>query len=156
MGFESEERGLILAWGLQFKSFMLVQSALMNHTALPVLGKSLDAGTLRNKAIASNLANVTTPGYQRIEVAFEETLKQALKNKETPPPGDFPVKPDLTHVEPVAFRSQDATRPGELNNVDIDMEMTKLAENQIAFSMAVRFVQEIRGKLESAIKGQAA
>lgn len=135
---------------------MLIQNALFNHTAMPVLGKSLDAGTLRNKAIAANLANVTTPGYQRIEVAFEEALRQALKSKDEAPPGHFPVAPDLSHVEPVAYRSQDMTRPSELNNVDIDMEMAKLAENQIAYNLAVRFVQDTRGSIESAIKGRTA
>jgi flagellar basal-body rod protein FlgB len=142
---------------------MLIQQALFSQTSLPVLGKSLDASALRAKAIAANLANVATPGYERIEVAFEDALRQALNPKPirstgaalNPDPNAMPMVPDLSHVEPVAYRPKDLTQASGVNNVDIDMEMTKLAENQLAFNFGVRFVQERRGAIESAIRGTA-
>ena len=36
-----------------------------------VLDKAADAAWLRNEAIANNIANATTPGYKRQDVAFE-------------------------------------------------------------------------------------
>lgn len=141
---------------------MMIQNALFRHTALPVLGKSLDAATLRDKAIAANIANVGTPGYQRIEVAFEDALKQALNPKPMDPgsakgdagkPDRLNLVTDLDHLEPVAFRPVDTTQPSGVNNVDIDMEMSNLAANQIAFNFGVKFIQELRGDIESAIKG---
>lgn len=143
---------------------MLIQNALFNHTSLPVLGKSLDAAAMRAKAIAGNIANVGTPGYQRIEVAFEEALRQALKpnpQANTAEAGEglksdrLSIRPELAQVEPVAYRPIDLTRPSGVNNVDIDMEMAKLAENQIAFQLGVRLVQDRRGAIEQAIRGQA-
>jgi flagellar basal-body rod protein FlgB len=143
---------------------MLIQNALFNHTALPVLGKSLDAATLRDRAISANVANVNTPGYQRVEVAFEAALRQALNPKpvnsgSAAKDGEkldrLNITPDLSHVEAVAYRPMDEAQASGVNNVDIDMEMSKLAENQIAFNFGVRFVQSERGLIESAIKGRA-
>ena len=46
-----------------------------NHTNL--LKTALDAYALRQKAIASNVANIDTPGYKRLEVPFESQLQKA-------------------------------------------------------------------------------
>jgi flagellar basal-body rod protein FlgB len=48
----------------------------------PLLEQALDGHYARQQAIASNLANVETPGYRRHNVSFEESLQQQLeKNK---------------------------------------------------------------------------
>lgn len=44
---------------------------------LKLLHNAMDAYGLRSKAIASNLANMDTPGYQEISVSFEDQLQQA-------------------------------------------------------------------------------
>jgi flagellar basal-body rod protein FlgB len=139
---------------------MFIKDALFSQTSIPAVAKALDAAALRQKAIASNLANITTPGYQRIEVAFEDQLKLALDEKKlkgvTDQPGHMPLgRPDLDQVVPMAYRSQDPTLPGEINNVDVDMEAAKLAENQILFNFGIKFIQERKGAIESAISGQA-
>jgi flagellar basal-body rod protein FlgB len=139
---------------------MLIQRSLFSQTSLPLLGKSLDASALRSKAIAANLANVATPGYERIEVSFEDAMRQALNPKPIRPGEDsanaMKTSPDPAQVEPIAFRPIDVTKPSGLNNVDIDLEMAKLAENQLAFHFGVHFVQDRRGAIESAIRGSAA
>lgn len=139
---------------------MLIKDALFSRTSIPVVGKSLDASALRARAIAGNLANVDTPGYQRVEVAFEAALRAALDGR-TPQgaadrAGHLPLgRPDLGRVEAVAYRSQDPTRPGEVNNVDVDIEMAKLAENRILFEYGVKFINLRKADITSAIKGQA-
>ncbi len=139
---------------------MFIKDALFLRTSIPTVGKSLDASALRSRAIAGNLANVDTPGYQRIEVAFEAALREALDAKtpqgDADKPGHLPLgRPDLDRVEAVAYRSQDPTRPGEVNNVDVDIEMAKLAENQILFEYGVKFINLRKADITSAIKGQA-
>ncbi len=54
------------------------RSMLFKKTAIPALRKSLDAGMLRGKAVANNIANVNTEGYQRVEVDFEKELSKAI------------------------------------------------------------------------------
>lgn len=107
--------------------------------------KALDAGMLRSRAISQNLANIQTPGYERKEVNFEDQLQNALKAKlkaEQDQNGHMPAGKglDLTKVNPYIFEPKDTTLPGEINNVDVDLEATKMAENQIYFQYLIKFV----------------
>lgn len=137
---------------------MFIKDAVLSRTSILSVEKSLEACVLRARAIASNIANVATPGYQRIEVEFESAMKAALDRRnprgEGGKAGHMPLgRPELDQVHPAAFRSRDATRPGEVNNVDIDMEMGKLAENQLLFNYGVKFIGMRKGDIISAIKG---
>jgi flagellar basal-body rod protein FlgB len=139
---------------------MFLKEALFSRTSIPVVSKSLDACVLRGKAIANNLANVMTPGYQRIEVAFEDRLKQALDEKQlagsTDHPGHMALgRLEVEQLQPVAYRSQDSTLPGEINNVDVDLEAAKLAENQILYMFGIKFIQDQKADIVSAIAGHA-
>jgi flagellar basal-body rod protein FlgB len=107
--------------------------------------KALDASSLRGKAIAENLANVQTPGYKRKEVDFEDQLRNALKAKlaaAQDQPGHMPAGKgiDLAKIEPRVFEPDDPTLTGEINNVDVDMEGAKLAENQLYYSFLTKWV----------------
>ncbi|MCL2260377.1 MAG: flagellar basal body rod protein FlgB [Fibromonadales bacterium] len=138
---------------------MLTKLAILDKTSIPVASKGLDAYTHRGRAIANNIANVSTPGYRRIEVSFEEQLRKAL-DKELNMAGNrthgnhlFLGRPELEHVKSEGYRVNDFTTPGEINNVDIDIEMAKLAENEIAFSFATAFIKDRSGTIGEAIKG---
>lgn len=139
---------------------MFLKEAMFAKTPIPVVEKSLDAAMLRSRAIANNLANLTTPGYQRIEVAFENKLKEAMDVKRmagtADKPGHMPLgRPGLSQVHPVAYRSQDPTLPGEVNNVDVDMEAAKLAENKLLYLFGIKFIQVLKGNIHAAIAGHA-
>lgn len=121
--------------------------------------KGLDAYTHRGRAIANNIANVSTPGYNRIEVSFEEQLREAL-DKELNMAGTrtnsnhlFLGRKELEHVKSEGYRVEDFTNAGEVNNVDIDIEMAKMAENEIAFNFASSFIKDRHGAISEAIKG---
>jgi flagellar basal-body rod protein FlgB len=139
---------------------MFLKEALFSRTSIPLVAKSLDACALRGRAIANNLANITTPGYQRIDVAFESKLRTALDGKQiagnTDQTGHQSLgRPDSGDVQAVAYRSQDPVLPGEINNVDVDLEAAKLAENQILYMFGIKFIQERKGDINSAITGHA-
>jgi len=42
-----------------------------------LLSNALDGLAARHRAVASNLANQSTPGYKRFEVSFEDQLEKA-------------------------------------------------------------------------------
>ena len=137
---------------------MLAKITMLNHTSIPVAAKGLDAAMLREKAIADNMANVMTPGYQRIEVSFEDQMRQALATEQlqgtrTNANQMRSGRPEIEQVKAVAYRSDDPTNASEVNNVDIDMEAAKLAENQISYNYGVRFIRE---RLESISKAATA
>lgn len=138
---------------------MFVKDGIFNRTAIEVTTQALDTYSLRNKAMANNFANVTTPGYRRIEVAFEDKLREALDpdqlGGERTDSNHFHLgKLPLDLIRPQGYRSEDPTLAGEINNVDVDIEMSKLAENSINFNFGVRFIQERMSAIESAIKQQ--
>ncbi len=138
---------------------MLLKEALYANTSIALVAKSLDACMLRSRAIANNLANVNTPGYQRIEVEFESKLRVALDEKKLTGSVDQSGhmrlgKGELDSLEPIAYRSKDPTLPGEINNVDVDLEAAKLAENQLLYNFGIKFIQLRKGDIENAITGQ--
>jgi len=138
----------------------MIREVLFRKTSVPVVRKSLDAGMVRSKVIANNIANATTPGYKRNEVTFENELSRALseskvKGKRTHK-NHMPVgRKSLKHVKPQVYQPNDPTLPGGINNVDIDIENVKMAENQMLFNFGVRFIKERVRMLDSSIKSRS-
>ena len=52
----------------------------LNSSSIVILNKSMDALWQRERVIADNIANATTPGYKRKVLSFEEELAQKLDN----------------------------------------------------------------------------
>ena len=48
----------------------------METDKLKLLGKAMTAYKYRSQALASNVANLDTPGYQRLSVSFEDQLRE--------------------------------------------------------------------------------
>jgi len=130
---------------------------LFNTTTRSLVYKSLDASAMRGRAIAQNIANAQTPGYNRVEVNFEEQVREAMRKQvegRTTNENHMEIgrKASLKKVEAYAFRPDDPTNPGEVNNVDIDIENAKMAENQIQHNYNMQFAGF--SKIQAAIKGQ--
>lgn len=114
---------------------------LMRTQADLALQRALDGSVLRHKAIAENLANVDTPGYKRLEVEFASALKAALEDEgkgisltRTNARHLLDGQGELTDVRPAAWRVRETTGRADGNNVDLDAEMTKLAENTLLYN----------------------
>lgn len=136
---------------------MDVRSYLFGKTTRQMVYKSLDANMMRQRAISNNIANANTEGYLRKEVSFEDRLKAVIDKKID---GDTTNQrhmelgkvQEIQKLKPLVYEANDPTLAGEVNNVDIDMEMSKLAENQIQYQFNTRFVGF--DKYLSAISGQ--
>lgn len=102
------------------------------------LEKALDASLLRHKVIANNIANVSTPGFKRLEVVFEEKLKALLNKK----PISFS---QLKKIEPEIIEDQNSAWREDFNNVDIDREMVELSKNTLQYNL---YIQLLNGKLD--------
>jgi len=140
---------------------VIFENSISRHMSVPALRKSLDASALRGKAISDNLANVLTPGYKRIEVSFEMELRKALDPRQLSGaktnPAHFDIgRKDIGKIMPQAYRPNDPTLPGDINDVDIDMESAKLAENQIFYQSAAKFLNDRYSTLRAAIAGRGA
>jgi flagellar basal-body rod protein FlgB len=137
---------------------------LFEQTKIPVLNRALDAYALRHKTIATNLANITTPGYRAKTVAFEDQLASALQTPAFPgtvthenhipfgSPSIAGVQPRVEQPAADANLQCDAAASG-LNNVDLDQEMAELAKNQIRFRFSTRILGDTFRVLQKSIRG---
>jgi flagellar basal-body rod protein FlgB len=86
------------------------------------LSSALDGLALRQRAIASNIANINTPGYTAKRVMFEDALAKSVEN------GDG-------NVTAVTARSLEPTRL-DGNNVNLDTETLSNVDTVLRFQFA--------------------
>jgi flagellar basal-body rod protein FlgB len=112
--------------------------------------KMLDATALRHEAIASNLANIETPHYRRVDVnpAFSTELQQAIAAKD--PDRMASLRPALA-VDQTAISSR---RDG--NTVELDAELINLNQNTLAHTLETQLVTGALLRLRLAITGRPA
>jgi flagellar basal-body rod protein FlgB len=138
-----------------------IRMNLLQTSTLNLLSKALDASTLRQRVIANNIANADTPGYKSKEVLFEEILRQTLVEN----PSTFVGKRTHPKHIPIGKSSSQTSIPSPMvvehantwvqnngNNVDIEYEMTKMAENQLWYNALVQQTAGYFNKLRDVIK----
>ncbi|MCY8945400.1 flagellar basal body rod protein FlgB [Bacillus atrophaeus] len=110
------------------------------------LENALGRANIKQKVITNNIANIDTPNYKAKKVSFQNLLNQESSRLES-------VKTDYRHVDfsdtgskgSIVTNSNTAYQQNG-NNVDIDKEMTDLAENQINYQA---LVERMSGKFNS-------
>ena len=94
----------------------------------------MDLLTVRQKLVASNIANADTPGYRTQDIDFEAEFAGALG-----------TAPHAQPVEGLPVRNDG-------NNVSIDRESRLLAENALRFQAASSILHSQIQMVRSAIK----
>lgn len=103
-----------------------------------VLDKAADASWMRQEAISNNIANVNTPGYKRQDVAFEDSLQEAISNSRYRSTDE-----KVANLSKADLRIRSYTDSSGFsyrldgNNVDIDIENAALARNQLKYNALV-------------------
>jgi flagellar basal-body rod protein FlgB len=111
--------------------------------------KMLDVTALRQEAIASNLANVETPNYKRMDVSstFESQLRQAVGGG------------DVNQVDAMQpSLSQDTTsNPGRSdgNTVQLEDELMKMNQNVVEHALETQLVSADLMRMRMAITGKS-
>jgi flagellar basal-body rod protein FlgB len=106
--------------------------------------RSLDALSMRHQAIASNIANLNTPGYVKQEVNFEDALVDALKQS-TPGPAGMPEAFDgmaitssphdvLLSWQPRMTPSNAGAQRLDGNKTTVETEMSGMAFNAVKYN----------------------
>ena len=110
--------------------------------------KMLDVTLLRQQAIASNLANVETPNYKRLDVSpsFETQLRQAVAGQN---PGEIAsMQPELT-IDSAAVSGR-----ADGNTVQLETEMLKLNQNTVENALETQLVSSSLARMRLAITGK--
>ncbi len=105
----------------------------------------------RQQIVASNIANIDTPGYRTKDISFHATMEQLLAPSVVPlrttrPEHNALAELRFSPAEPEAFEVQGLQLRPDKSNVDMDREMLKLSETSFGFSM---MIQLLRGKFRT-------
>ena len=105
------------------------------------LEKAIEGAAARQQAIAQNLANVDTPGYQRVDVDFHQTLANALASGGR----------GLQSVTFSPQRDAAATVRYDGSTVDPDVESAAQARNGLEYEALVQISKARIEILQSAM-----
>jgi flagellar basal-body rod protein FlgB len=122
------------------------------HAGLTGLGQ-------RQRAQAENVANADTPHYKRFEVSYETQLQAAVERPRgaaltVTHPGHLSLGPQgMSQFRPELTRAEDSTLRNDGNNVDIDVEMTRLAQTSLTYSALADLMKRKMTGLKDVIRG---
>ncbi len=121
--------------------------------SFPIAARALQFRDLRQKLIASNLANVDTPFYKARDISFERVLAKEAHALHRNEPTLRLAKTDPAHLEPLKDQEErkatffirgDLQTRNDGNSVDLDVETTEMSKNALMISA-----------LDAALKKQA-
>lgn len=119
--------------------------------------RSMDVRSGIHETIASNMANEETPGYKARLLPFQETFNAVLR-------GEGPLNPVITNPAHIGIDSgehrmfhhtvkQDAGAGLDENTVNLEKEMTLMAENTLMYMAVSQFLKGRFDAWNSAITG---
>ncbi len=117
---------------------LLIGKKLFDKT-MALIQRSMDIRASRHRVLSSNVANIETPEYVSRDLPFQKVLAQCLEDPSTLSMS----KTDPAHLPATEgpfsqdFSSYIEMDPGP-GGVDIDQQMSRLAENNIMFQAGVQ------------------
>jgi flagellar basal-body rod protein FlgB len=111
--------------------------------------KMLDVTVLRHEAIASNIANLETPNYKRLDVApsFSSELKKAVSSNNGQQISS--LQPRLEVDSNAIARSKDG------NSVQLENELVQLNQNTMEHAVETQLVSSSLLRMRLAITGRS-
>lgn len=112
---------------------------------------SLRLRTERHQLIASNLANVDTPGYRRKDLPFEKIMQSYITQEralKTTHPKHFKMKERTLDDLIKAYQPETLGTP---NNVNLEEEMASLTENQLLYESTLQSLSKELERLKEII-----
>jgi flagellar basal-body rod protein FlgB len=114
-------------------------------TTQAALEATIAGASQRQQALAANLANANTPGYQRVDVDFHSTLAAALGD------GNGDAGSRLQHATFATETDASGATRADGSTVDVDSESAKIAENALEHQAAVQVAHARIGILRAAM-----
>lgn len=126
-------------------------AGITNDSTFQSLKLSLQAAEMRHQAISSNIANINTPNYKRVDLApsFQAEFSRALDQLRVD---------SAPATTPTATLGEDPTSVVSRfdgNNVNFDREMVEMVKNQSQHEFAARMLSQKYGAIRMAITGKA-
>ena len=119
----------------------MITSGIYNY--VNIMDKAADAANLRNELLTNNIANVSTPNYKRKDLDFESVLQGELAGEKNLSKAVKKANQNLETLDAQVY-TDNASLSYRLdgNNVDINTEEARLAENQIKYQALVDLMNQ--------------
>ena len=123
---------------------------------MDVMQRGLSASWQRNAVIRNNIANVETPGFKASYLEFESLFAKALQEGgfvgATTHPGHREFgSGNLNAIRPVIRQNRELSMRLDGNNVDIESENVRLAQNSLFYNTLVEKLNSEVRRLRMAI-----
>jgi len=131
-------------WNNMFKSVDLMQ-------------RGLSATWTRNAVIRNNIANVETPNFKASDVEFESLMEKAVAGggfqgaRTHPGHRQIGGAGSLDAVQPLIVKRHDLSMRMDGNNVDIESENVRLAQNSLYYNTLIEKMNSELRRLRAAI-----
>jgi flagellar basal-body rod protein FlgB len=122
----------------------------INDGITNLLSSFLNVQSRRSQLSAGNVANADTPGYQAKELDFSDYLRDASRLALAPQTAD--QSQSMTASEPRVIEQQTSIAGIDGNNVDVQREMTTMAEAGMKYMAGVQLLQSRLRTLRTAIR----
>jgi len=125
-----------------------------------LIQRGLGVSTLRHQVISNNIANATTPGFKRTDVAYEADLRRTL---DAAPPAlqaamteekhipffRMPNIQDVTARKNVEFHT---SYKNDESNVDMEKESVDMARNTMRYNAMASIMKNYFRRMDVAIR----
>ena len=118
---------------------------------MSILQGIIRSANVRQKVIASNIANSDTPGYKARDVEFGNILQKRMKLTTTNPGH---VKGNSGNKISTKITVNNDPTWGDRNNVQMNIEVAKMTENSLTHDAAVRLLNAKIKMFKTAIKSK--
>jgi len=124
--------------------------------ALPALEKSMAFAEARHQVLASNLANIDTPGYQTADLPvapFQKALKQLVESQQSglPMSPHEAAKLDSQKAEVAVRDTMQQILFHDGSDVSLEQQVTEIAKNQAMHNLTVALMRAQHRTLSVAI-----
>jgi flagellar basal-body rod protein FlgB len=127
---------------------------LLNQGDLPLVEQTIRFSAAREKLIAENVANISTPGYQQKDLSvdgFQKMLSERIEERDQSPRGtvqfDDVMGEATSPTSNILFHDR--------NNRSVEQLMTDGAKNALMHNTMIEILRKQINEIEMALKGQA-
>lgn len=123
----------------------------MSTSTLALMERFLDLAARRQTLISQNLAQIDTPGYQTMDIPFEEHMRSLVREVEERSFSSG-ASAEVTAPLPNPQRVQGLKVRPDRNNVNMDHELTEMMANSAKFAVVTQLLSQKLKLLQSVIR----
>ena len=133
-------------------------SNLLQSTTIPVLQEVVNFAQIRHTALAGNIANMDTPGYEFRDLSveeFQDRLRAAVEVRRqggSRSPGEPGFSPDEALAQ--VAKTPHTILHHDRSNVELEQQATEMVKNQMQHNLAISIMQSQFRMLQMAISGR--